>query len=448
MQGPHPCDKLRPMSLEQHYPAHLDQIKRRFDGALEASACDAAIIYSGSVNIAYQDDLRYPFIPNHHFKEWLPLTNHPECFVIYEGPGKPKLLYYQPKDYWHTTPTPPQGFWTDRFDITVIDQPEQAWEVLPKYNALWVGPESNLDAVSPRVVNSNAALSALHYERAYKTDYEVACISKANELAARGHVAAKNAFFDGRSEFDINAAYLNAVRCKEHELPYGNIVALNEHAATLHYDVTDTDSPPQHHSFLIDAGAQFHGYAADITRTYSFEDVGFEDLISAMDQQQQDLIRNISIGQSYVELHVEMHRRVATLLREFDIVDLSEEAMLANNITSTFLPHGLGHHLGLCVHDLGGKLADRKGNPLEQPENHPFLRNLRQIEVGNVLTIEPGLYFIDMLLAELDESPFRRSINWARIEHFKKFGGVRIEDNVWISEQGPINLTRQTKLDG
>ncbi|MEM7282898.1 MAG: Xaa-Pro dipeptidase [Pseudomonadota bacterium] len=436
------------MSIEQHYPAHLDQVKRRFDQALQASNCDAAIVYSGGLKIAYQDDLRYPFIPNHHFKEWVPLTNHPECFVVYERLGKPKLIYYQPKDYWHTTPTAPQGFWTDRFDIETIEKPEQAWELLPKYNALWIGPEQDSGNLAPKAVNSKSALSALHYERAYKTDYEVACISKANEVAALGHVAAKNAFFDGRSEFDINSAYLTATRSKEHQLPYGNIVALNEHGAILHYDVTDENTPAQHHSFLIDAGAQHHGYAADITRTYSFEDVGFEDLIQAMDEQQQDLIHNISIGQSYLDLHIEMHRRIAKLLNDFDIVDLSEEAMIANNVTSTFFPHGLGHHLGLCVHDLGGMLADRKGNTLEQPEQHPFLRNLRKVEVGNVLTIEPGLYFIDMLLEELEASSLRRSVNWARVEHLKKFGGIRIEDNVWISDQGPINLTRQTNLDG
>ena len=434
------------MSIEQHYEAHLDTVKRRFNKALEATSCDSAIIYSGSPILAFQDDLQLPFKTNHHFKEWLPLTHHPYCFIVHNGGRKPQLIYYQPQDYWHVTPSAPSGFWVDRFDIQVVDQPDQAWELLPKTNTLWIGPEKDFGPLAPKAINPRAGVATLHYERAYKTDYEVACISRANEVGVLGHRAAKDAFYAGASEFEIHLAYLKAVGCPEQQLPYNNIIAMNDHSAVLHYDVYDTHPASEHHSFLIDAGYQHHGYAADITRTYSYDDVGFEDLVIALDASQQGLIEHITVGQSYADLHLDMHLRIGKILKDFDLVDMSEDAMVANNITGVFLPHGLGHHLGLCVHDVGGKLADRRGTEAKPPEGHPYLRNLRQIETGNVFTIEPGIYFIDMLLQELENSPHRNAVNWARVEHYKKFGGIRIEDNVWVSEHGTINLTRNAGI--
>lgn len=434
------------MSIEQHYPSHLDTVKQRFKAAMEASKCDAVVIYSGPQNMIFQDDQAYPFKTNHHFKEWLPLTAHPESFIVFEGDGKPKLFLYEPKDYWHSAPALAGDFWADRFDVVSIQDPELALQQLPKMNTLWIGPRPAFEGLAPKSVNGHNAVASLHYDRAYKTDYEVACISKANEIAIRGHVAARDAFFAGASELEIHFDYLRAVRSREADLPYDGIVALNENASILHHTLLSDQKPNEHHSFLIDAGAQKHGYASDITRTYAFDDVGFEDLIAALDQAQQALIEQIVVGQSYIELHEKIHLSVAHILKDFDVVDLSPEAMVESQITSTFLPHGLGHHLGLCVHDMGGKLANRRGDVVPQPPAHPFLRNLRQVEVGNVFTIEPGIYFIDMLLAELEKTPNRRHVNWARVEHYKKFGGIRIEDNIWISDQGAINLTRNAGL--
>jgi len=112
-------------------------------------------------------------------------------------------------------------------------------------------------------------------------------------------------------------------------------------------------------------------------------------------------------------------------------------------VSNVFLPHGLGHHLGLQVHDSGGKLAGPEGDPIPQPEAWPFLRNLRPIEAGNVFTIEPGLYFIDSLLAELESSPHGRRVNWDAVASLRPCGGVRIEDNVWVGPDGVRNLTRE-----
>jgi Xaa-Pro aminopeptidase len=112
-------------------------------------------------------------------------------------------------------------------------------------------------------------LNYLHYHRAYKTDYEAGNDARRSKLGARAHRAAESAFRDGASEYGIHMAYLAAVHETESELPYSNIIALNQHGAVLHYTDLNRAPPAHSNSFLIDAGASFHGYASDITRTYA-----------------------------------------------------------------------------------------------------------------------------------------------------------------------------------
>jgi Xaa-Pro dipeptidase len=116
--------------------------------------------------------------------------------------------------------------------------------------------------------------------------------------------------------------------------------------------------------------------------------------------------------------------------------------MAEAGITSAFFPHGLGHHLGLQVHDVAGKVAGPEGPELEQPAAHPFLRNLRPVEAGNVFTVEPGIYFIPQLLDPLRGEPAGRAVNWPAVDALLPCGGVRIEDDVAVTATGTENLTR------
>ena len=131
-----------------------------------------------------------------------------------------------------------------------------------------------------------------------------------------------------------------------------------------------------------------------------------------------------------------------TVLREMDLASGSEESLLESGVTSAFYPHGLGHLLGTQVHDVGGHMAGEDGQLIEPPEGHPFLRLTRVLESDMVLTVEPGLYFIDMLLDELRGTAAESQVNWTRVDALKPFGGVRIEDNVRVLDDGNENLTR------
>ncbi|MEO8036146.1 MAG: M24 family metallopeptidase [Acidobacteriota bacterium] len=224
----------------------------------------------------------------------------------------------------------------------------------------------------------------------------------------------------------------------------GNIIALNDHASVLHYYHHERQrlSERERHSFLIDAGASVNGYASDITRTYSARSDEFAELIGAMEAMQQALCAAVKPGVNYPDIHMLAHRHVAGILNRFGFVDLDADAIVSTKISSTFLPHGVGHFIGLQVHDVGGFLADPHGMTIEKPEGHPYLRLTRVVEPRQVFTIEPGLYFIETLLADLRKSANGKHVKWDKVEAFRKFGGIRIEDDLVVTEEGNENLTR------
>lgn len=437
---------MRPrIDLDALYPDHVATMKARLSQALEACDLRGVVIASGTPKTSFLDDHTYPFTVNPHFKAWLPLVDLPESLLLLRDNDRPVLFYNQPHDYWHKPPSDPAGFWTNEWDIQIITSLSDAHNSLgDSADLAFIGEESGLaKSWGFTHINPRALLDQLHFHRAFKTPYEVAALQLANLNAVRGHVAAEAAFRRGESEFDIQHLYLGAIRSREKQTPYTSIVALNENCAALHYQHYELDPPPHLRSMLIDAGASMNGYAADITRTYAARPGPFSDLIDRMDDEQRGIIGDIAPGMNYRDLHTRMHLRLAHVLRDFKLVDMSPEAMVETNITSTFLPHGLGHLLGLQTHDIGGYQQNQNGDTLPPPDEYPALRLTRPIEDNQVFTIEPGLYFIPMLLAEMQASPHGKHVSWDRVEALMPYGGIRIEDNVLIQEGTPVNLTRE-----
>jgi Xaa-Pro dipeptidase len=116
-------------------------------------------------------------------------------------------------------------------------------------------------------------------------------------------------------------------------------------------------------------------------------------------------------------------------------------SMVSEGVTGTFFPHGLGHLIGLQVHDVSGR-QDEAGNEIPRPQGHPYLRMTRVLQPGMVVTIEPGIYFIDSLLAKLKAGPHAKAVNWDAVEAMKPYGGVRIEDEVVCTDGAAENISR------
>ena len=430
--------------LARLYPDHLATLRQRADAALARGGFDHLVVAAGVPPYQFLDDRPFPFAVNPHFKHWLPVTKAPGSWLVYTPGQKPRLIYLQPHDYWHVVPDAPAGYWVEHFDIVIIREPKQARSHLPAAVARCaIIGDTNIAAGDFAPNNPSAVLNHLHYHRAYKTDYELAMMRVASKLGARAHRAAEAAFRDGASEYGIHMAYLAAVHETESELPYSNIVALNQHGAVLHYTDLNRAPPAHSNSFLIDAGASFHGYASDITRTYAGNgSAEFQFLVDAVDTAQRGFVARVRAGQSYPELHLHAHRVLAGILREQDFIRMSADGAVESGVSGVFFPHGLGHLIGLQVHDVAGVQRDDTGGTIDKPAGHPFLRLTRTIEPRMVMTIEPGIYFIDMLLAELKGKPQASDINWDKVDRFRQYGGIRIEDDVACTDAAPENLTR------
>lgn len=431
------------MPLPELYAAHLAEQMRRADVALARGGFEHLLIPSGIEHFGFLDDQSYPFRTNPHFLSWVPLNRHPGSWISYTPGRRPVLAYHQPEDYWHAPPAAPAGFWTEHFDLRVIRREDEARAHLPAdvARAAILG-EANAAVADVIPNNPEAVILQLHWERACKTAYEIARMRNASRRGASGHLAAAEAFREGASEHQIHLEYCAAAGHTEHDLPYQNIVALNEHAAILHYHHTPAPHPHESRSFLIDAGGCDAGYASDITRTHARAPGAFADLVAAVDAMQQGLVSEMRAGRDYRDLHVECHRRIGRILKDAGIVRMEPEAQLERGVTSTFFPHGLGHFLGLQVHDVGGFQAGPDGDTIPKPDGHPFLRLTRTLEPGHVVTVEPGIYFIPMLLAKLRASADADAVDWAAVEAMLPYGGIRIEDDVHVTEGAPENLTR------
>ncbi len=420
---------------------HIEHLKQVTTAALSHAGYDGVWIYSGHPTNNFLDDMAPPHAINPHFKWWVPVA-HTTSSVLHYVPGQTPTVYlHQPADFWHKVVDNSQDKWAQYFNVKVIGHYSELPDFTQAKNHAWIGSDE-LQPLPEQHTNPDSLINHLHFSRIQKTAYEIHCIEQANQLALKGHAAAKQAFYDGLSEYQIHMAYLAACDHNEYEMPYGNIVALNENPAVLHYQYQDRQTIPTDElkSFLIDAGANYKGYAADITRTYAYRaDDEFGAMINSLEQKQQLLCQKAVAGQDYVALHRLAHLCIAEVMHEFGLLNCEAETAVETGLSQTFFPHGLGHYLGLQVHDVSGHITDHLGTVKEPPGEYPFLRLTDTLREDAVITIEPGLYFIPMLLEKISG---HRDINWHKVETFLPYGGIRIEDNIVVKADQSINLSR------
>ena len=330
------------------YPAHLDIVKSCYDDALVATNYDAVVIGAGAEIVRFLDDQSYPFRANPHILQWLPLLQHPESVLLYRPGEMPRLLVYQPDDFWHAPPELPGAPWAEHFDMAALPQLDDIDKALQRSGntVAYIGdPAQWRHNPAAADLNPDNLLTYLHFYRPYRSDYEVECIRQATALAIPAHRAAEQAFRSGASEYDILLAFLAACRGTENELPYPAIIAKNTHGAVLHYQHFERESG-QNDSLLIDAGCGCNGYASDITRTHGNDQSDgadeFLDLIAGLDDVQRRLAAQVMPGKPFAELHASAHKTIGALLQASGIVSGTianpVEAGITNNIPVLIQP--------------------------------------------------------------------------------------------------------------
>ncbi len=433
-------------SIYALYREHLNTVHCLWDRELARCGYDAAVIFSGSPQPILFDDKYYPFKINPHFQQIIPLLQPIHSALVLRVGEKPCLWFFDPVDHWESSENIVADYWASHLEIVKFgDKSElQTLTSLLPHGTTWIGDRPAFAMPDHWSLNPADLLNAVAYARAIKTAYEQQQLRGAASRAVKGHKAAEKAFRKGGSEFEIHMDYLAASQHTENELPYQSIICLNEHAACLHYrnKVRQRVDSVQRRSLLIDAGALHNGYIADVTRTYAQAPGIFADLVDAVDRMQLSIIDTVRPGIDYVDLNYKAHISLAHILNDMQLVDMEPEDMVVSGVSGTFFPHGLGHFIGVQVHDVGGHFASPQGDLRMPPKEFPYLRLTRVLEAGHALTIEPGLYFIPSLLQGLRERLESRFINWPNIEKLVPYGGVRIEDNIIVADEGVENMTR------
>ena len=291
-------------------------------------------------------------------------------------------------------------------------------------------------------LEATALEDALTDCRLIKTEGEIEKLRAAARVNNLAHREAMKALRPGMHEYEMKALF--EYHQQRHGLlhpAYSGIHAGGINSAILHYTDNNAKIGPED-LYLIDAGFEADGYASDVTRTYPASGTFsmpqrevYEAVLAAMNRS----IEGAVPGAKMEDLHLAAARAILEGLAEAGVVHGDVSDMMERNIFALFFPHGLGHFLGLDTHDVGGypKGVDRIDRP-----GLRFLRARRDLQPGMVVTIEPGCYFIPALLKPaLEDEEQRQFLNRARVEALMDFGGIRIEDNLVITEDGHENLT-------
>ena len=237
----------------------------------------------------------------------------------------------------------------------------------------------------------------------------------AAEITSEAHVLAMRACSPGTHEYELQALIEYHFRRRGADFPaYSSIVGAGDNATILHY-IENTDAIQDGDVVLIDAGCEYQGYAADITRSFpangSFTSPQ-RDLYQAVLEVQLAAIEDVTVGRPFQELHLRTERRLAEACVQLGLLSGDLDELVESKAHKKYYPHGVGHWLGMDVHDVG---------PYYAPNGER-----RALAPGMVLTIEPGLY----VPAHDDSAP-----------QALRGVGVRIEDDILVTADGPENLT-------
>ena len=429
------------------YIKHVRDLNTR-SGKLLRDARDL-LIHSGSEHHYFGDDRGINFQSFGHFLHWLPV-NRPDQFVLIREGRKPRYLQVVPQDFWYDQSLQIDPALVDaigeEFEVITLRSTDQVAQHIDTTKTDYIGPEAQwAKSLGLASCNETALLAPLDFARAEKSEYELEQLRIANRQGLAGHAAAVGSFLNGGSEFDIHSAFLGACGLLEYETPYTNIVGLNANAAILHYQHKARQAPANSQLLLIDAGSRVNGYGSDITRTTASPSCHpvMASLIEGMTQLELDIVASVKPGIDYPQLHAQALAGVAALLVEHGLSSLSAQELIERELVQKFMPHGVGHLLGVQVHDVGGHQAQASGGRIEPPAHSPALRCTRTLTENMVFTIEPGLYFIPMLLDPLRSGAAASAFDWQLIDALIPVGGIRIEDNIRVTADGAENLTRQ-----
>lgn len=321
----------------------------------------------------------------------------------------------------------------------------QTIHFLPPYrhdNMLLLKNSLNIPIARQKAVASEAFIRAVVAQRAHKSADEVAQMERALNVTGHMHVAAMREALPGQVEAELAGLVQGMAVSFGGNLSYPVILTVNGHILHNH----DHSNILQRGQMVLgDFGAEtaMH-YAGDITRTFPV-DRRFtpkqREIYEIVLDAEVSAIASLKPGMLYRDVHLAAARRMAEGLKALGLMQGNLDEAVAQGAHALFFPHGLGHMIGLDVHDMEDLGENYVGYSDAVTRSTQFgtayLRLARALEPGFVLTVEPGIYFIPQLIDQWRrKNLFAEFINYPAVAKYRNFGGIRIEDNVLITENG------------
>lgn len=443
-------------TLKGKYPAkaHCRRVAKFL--ADQGKARDAVIYLEAQKTCMVEDDDQAMHFRQRRYFFYLSGCKLPDAYVVYNIPQDILTLFIPPveKDrvIWEGLPESKDEAMR-KYDVDDVKFTDEVNASLAAFGpsqstTVFAIPEQVSEHITflPFAATEFESLrNAIDECRVVKDAYEVALIRKANQISTIAHIEAQKAAPHATNEEQLYGAYIGAcISHGAHEQAYHSICASGTSCSTLHY--VRNDKPLQGRlNVLMDAGAEYDCYCADITRTFPLNGTFTHEsqtIYNIVKEMQEVAFGMLKANVLWEDVHAETHRIAIRGLLKAGILVGDAKEIFEKRVSVAFYPHGLGHYLGMDTHDTGGH-ADYE----DKDSMFRYLRVRGRVPAGAVITVEPGVYlnrfFIEPML---DDKELGRFVDRGVLERYWEVGGVRIEDDVFITEEGYENLTDTPKL--
>jgi len=312
--------------------------------------------------------------------------------------------------------------------------------------------EAVFEGIAEFKVNNEVLHPEITECRVIKTELELQVLRYSNKISSNAHIEVMKAMRPGMYEYQAESLFQHTCRFVGglRMMAYTCICGSGHNGSVLHYGHAGAPNSKRIQDgdmCLFDMGGEYYCYASDITCSYPAngkftpdQKVVYEAVLAAS----RAVMAAVKPGVSWVDMHLLAERTMLSSLLTHGIVQGDVDRMMAVRLGAVFMPHGLGHFMGIDTHDVGGY---PEGWERRSEAGLKSLRTSRTLQPGMVITIEPGCYFINHLLdAALSRNDQREFMVEESIARLRGFGGVRIEDNIAITEDGMelfTNVPRQ-----
>lgn len=427
--------------------------------SLRSAISDGAILILGNTYLAknYLDN-HFPLRQDSHFLYYVGVSQPNMALVIF--PDGTETLYGERStldDLVWTGPVPSLEDYAGGAEISrTQDIGELAAEVaslrrggssvhyLPPYTGhrqIWLAELLEEDVAAVAEGASAALIRQCVAQRSLKDDAETAEIENALGVTAAMYEAALRTLKPGATELEVVTAMTTVPMSRGRDFSFQPIVSVRGEILHNHgYSNTLADGD----LLLIDSGANSEAmYASDITRTFPVNGKLSDqqrDIYEIVLQAQTAAIAACSPKVNNRDLHMVAVRTIASGLNSLGLMTGNVDEAVSAGAHALFMPHGIGHMMGLDVHDmedLGDVVGYPEGERRSSQFGLSFLRLAKPLEPGFVITIEPGIYFNFELIDQWkDEGKFREFVAYEKLEAYRGFGGIRIEDDILVTDHG------------